>query len=218
MKKIMVVILSIAVFSLLLCGCAQQPTYSDPVVTNNAEAPVETQEIANCLADGEAYNEEEFHQGILRNEGLYAAWGLLENWDYYYHPVYVPREFKLINILFAGGYLVYRYINEADELYEFVWNVSKTEESVRGYGKEIDVPGETDDMYITSKCGMDFYEAKSNEEYRASRNNSIYGDGWSMTFITQGSVFNIGMPFSVNYCEAELGKMIQVEKVYIKGR
>ncbi|MCL2747274.1 MAG: hypothetical protein FWE59_01280 [Oscillospiraceae bacterium] len=217
MKKSIIVFLAMSVFFSMMLGCGIQSTSGDRLLEKEAETFHEIPEAVVCLADGEAFSEEEFLQGIFRNENAYAAWGLLEHWEYYYRPVYVPVEFALDKILFAGGYLVYIYTNEADELYEFVWNVTLSEEAVRGYGKEIEVP-DSDDMYVVAGCGMDFYEAKYNEEYRASRKDSIYGDGWSMTFITQESVFNIGMPFSIDMNEEEFGRIMQVERVYIKGK
>jgi hypothetical protein len=197
--------LMIAVFASLISGCGQQ---------SSAENPDEIPETAVCRADGEAYSEEEFLQGILNKEEDYVAWGITEYWEYYYRPVYIPEGFTLKKILFAGGYLVYLYTNEANELYEFIWNVTLSEEAVRGYGKEIEIPGVADDTYIVSSSGMSYSEAKNNKDYRESRANSIYKDGWAVTFITEGTVFDIGMPFSIP--EDDLSKLIDVERVYIQ--
>jgi uncharacterized protein YceK len=201
-KRRIAIFLIFAVFASLLSGCGQQ---------SSAENPNETPEIAVCRAQGEAYSEEEFLQGILNKEEDYVAWGITDTWEYYYRPVNIPEGFVLDVILFAGGYLVYRYFNEAGELYEFVWNVTLSEEAVRG--KELDIPGAKEDTYIISSSGMSYSEAKNNKEYRESRVDSIYKDGWSVTFIIEGAVFDIGMPFSIP--EEDLGKLIQVEKVYI---
>ena len=208
MKKGTTIFLAIAILALLLCGCNHAPQISTPKLPN------ETPENAiGSKAPGEAYSEVEFLQGILTNEGNYAAWGLLDHWEYYYRPTYIPEGFKLDKILFAGGYLAYNYSNQADELYEFIWNVTLREEAVRGYGKELEIPGAKEDVYIVAACGMDFSEAKNNTEYRESRKNSAYNDGWSMTFITEETVFEVGMPFSIN--EEDLSKMLQIERVYI---
>ncbi len=205
MKRSIVICLMIAVFASLLSGCGQQ---------SSAENLNEIPETAVCRADGEAYSEEEFLQGILNKEEDYVAWGITEYWEYYYRPAYIPEGFTLEKILFAGGYLVYLYTNEANELYEFIWNVTLSEEAVRGHGKEIEIPDVKEDIYIVSGSGMSFNEAKNNKEYRESRVDSIYKDGWAVTFIIEGTVFDIGMPFSIP--EEDLSKLIDVERVYIK--
>ena len=214
MKKSILILLMIAILASLVSGCGHKAVTKETTNTDSGETTV-------CVsrAEGMAYSEEEFFNGILRNTGAYEAWGLLEYWEYYYRLVYIPEGFELESILFAGGYLVYNYRNEADELFEFVWNRGLGEEAVRDYrgqvdGIEVEIPGTKDDMYIIASSGMDFSEAKNNKEWRENRKSSIYSDAWGIAFSTDGNMFLMGLPFSIP--EEDLGKIIQVERVYIK--